>query len=286
MKAGVINYRMCDQAFNCYNCAFDTAMRKAMGIDDGEETENVAPHWVEYLQKRYNGSERPCRHILTGRIEAPKICPLNYECYHCAFDQMLDDVDLVKEPDAPTYRYINGYRMADGTYYHMGHNWLRFEHGGRVRVGLDDFALRLFGPPEILELPPLGEKLQQNVVGWTCGRGGHRAALLSPASGTVLAVNQNARAHPDMVHLDPYRLGWLLILEPTSPKRDLRGLYYAEESDRWIEKEVQVLLQMVGPDYQNMVATGAEPLEDIFGSLPGMDWDVLARTFLRTEHAK
>jgi hypothetical protein len=74
-----------------------------------------------------------------------------------------------------------------------------------------------------------------------------------------------------------------MMLEPTFPKRDLKGLYYGNESDRWLEGEVQALLQMIGPEYGRMAATGAEPVADVFGTLPGMDWDVLARTFLRTE---
>jgi glycine cleavage system H lipoate-binding protein len=283
MKAGVINYRMCDHAYDCYHCPFDTAMRKAMGIEDGEDSKKIAPRWVEFLQEKYHGSQRPCRHALTGRIDAPKICPLNYECYHCAYDQMLDEMDLAKDPEAPVTHRVAGYRMAEGYYYHMGHNWLRFEHGGRVRIGLDDFAVRLFGSPEKIELPPLGENLQQHKVGWTFSRAGHQAAVLSPASGTVLVVNQNVKNHPDIVHLDPYHQGWLMLLEPNFPKRDLKGLYYADESDKWMELEVEKLLQMVGADYEQLAATGAEPVADVFGTQPGMDWDVLSRTFLKTE---
>lgn len=44
----------------------------------------------EYL---YNGDARPCRHVLTGRIDEPKRCMLNYECFHCAFDQWLDALE-------------------------------------------------------------------------------------------------------------------------------------------------------------------------------------------------
>lgn len=283
MKAGVINYRLCDHAYDCCHCPFDTAMRRAMGIDGGQDSKSIAPRWVEYLQQKYRGSQRPCRHSLTGRIDTPKICPLNYECYHCSYDQMLDDMEPADELAAPTYRRVSGYRLAEGYYYHMGHNWLRIEHGGRMRIGLDDFALRLFGSPESIELPPLGENLRQNEVGWAFGRTGHRAAVLSPASGTVLAVNHSAESHPDVVHLDPYHQGWLMMLEPTLPKRDLKGLYYGDECNRWMEQEVQSLLKTIGADYEQMAATGAEPLADVFGTVAGMDWDLLARTFLRTE---
>jgi hypothetical protein len=35
-----------------------------------------------------------CRHVLTGRVKAHKICCKNHECYHCAYDQMIDDQDM------------------------------------------------------------------------------------------------------------------------------------------------------------------------------------------------
>lgn len=54
-------------------------------------TKAYLPEWVEHLKTQYNGSSRPCRHAFTGRINAPKICAFNYECFRCAFDQMLDE---------------------------------------------------------------------------------------------------------------------------------------------------------------------------------------------------
>ena len=283
MKAGVVNLRICDQAYNCNSCAFDKGMRKAMKLGASGDTSDIAPKWVEHLQKNYHGASRPCRHSLTGRIDAPKICSLNYECYHCAFDQMLDESDLAREPDAPAYHLASGYKMADGYYYHMGHSWIRFEHGGRVRVGLDDFAAKLFGNLEALNLPPLGERLKQHQVGLTIAREKRKAAVLAPVSGTVLAINHRTREHPELAHEDPYREGWLMILEPNMPKRNLKGLYFGEESFRWMETEVQKLMGMLGEDYEKLAATGGEPVGDVFGNFPELDWDVLVSRFLRTE---
>ncbi len=114
MKAGVVNFRACDNAYDCNSCPFDTGIRRAMGLSNDFETLRHAPEWVEYLKKRYRGASRPCRHALTGRIDAPKICTLNYECYHCPFDQMLDEADLVRETEAPRYKLASGYQLADG----------------------------------------------------------------------------------------------------------------------------------------------------------------------------
>ena len=282
MKSGVVNFRECDNNFDCPTCPFDRGMRKAMGIGDQLKTEQTAPKWVAHLQKKYAGASRPCRHALTGRVDAPKICALNYECYHCAFDQMLDEADMVRKLESPQYILASGYQMAAGYYYHMGHSWSRFEHGGRVRVGVDDFLVKIFGSAKSLNLPPLGEKIQQNKVGWFFTRNGHEAAVLSPVSGTVLAVNHRAIDHPEILQTDPYHTGWLFMLEPVMPKRNLKSLYYGRESIQWMERESQRLLEMMGPEYSNLAATGAEPLTDVYALCPQIGWDALVREFLRT----
>ena len=36
------------------------------------------------------GESRLCLHISSGQFRAPKVCMLNRECFHCAYDQWLD----------------------------------------------------------------------------------------------------------------------------------------------------------------------------------------------------
>jgi len=254
--------------------------------DPRKEGETIGkPAWVESLQKKYPGSNRPCRHTLTGRVDAPKICPHNYECYHCAFDQMLYEQDLAEETEALHYTHASGYKMADGCYYHMGHTWARFEHGGQVRVGFDDFLVRLFGATQSITLPSLGVKLKQDDIGWTFKRDKQSASVLSPITGTVLAVNHKCREHPEIIHEDSYGAGWLCILEPDHPKRNLRQLYYGSETVRWIDTESQTLLALLGPEYEKLAATGGEPVRDIYANFPEVGWSRLVKTFLRTENS-
>lgn len=283
MKAGVINFKNCESAYDCSHCAFDKGMRRSMGMGRQGATEEIAPDWVKYLQKKYRGADMPCRHSLTGRVEAPKICILNYECYHCAYDQMLDDTDLYQLIHQPQTVLAGGYNLAQDYYYHMGHSWVRIEHGGRGRVGLDDFAVSLFGPSRHLDLPPLGAVVEQDRIGWTFDRENKEAAVLSPITGTVLAVNQGAREHPEIVHADPYHAGWLFMVEPNRPKRDLKKLYFGDQSRRWMETEGQHLLGMMGREYESLAATGGRAIRNVVDAFPKLDWNDLVRQFLRTE---
>ena len=282
MKAGVVNFRLCDNAYDCYNCPFDRGMRKA--IDASPSTDSTQKKsWVRSLREKYHGSTPPCRHALTGRVDAPKQCVLNYECYHCAYDQMLDEEDFVRQVGTPEYRVVSGFKVADGYYYHMGHSWARFEHGGLVRIGFDDFMVKLFGAMQKIELPPLGAKLKQNDVGWTFGRGSNQAAVLSPVSGTLLSTNYRALEHPEITNEDPYQSGWLFMIEPDLPKRNMKKLYSDKECFQWIEQESQKLMHLVGPEYEKMAATGGEIVSDLFGNIPNLEWERLVDTFLHTE---
>jgi glycine cleavage system H lipoate-binding protein len=173
--------------------------------------------------------------------------------------------------------------MAEGYYYHMGHCWARFEHGGLIRVGFDDFLVKTFGVAQELNLPPLGATLKQNKVGWSFGRDGNKAAVLSPVSGTLLSTNYKAIEHPEITNQDPYQSGWLFILEPKFPKSNLRKLYDGKESFQWIEKESQKLMGLIAPKYEKMAATGGEIINDLYGKMPDLGWEQLVDTFLHTE---
>ena len=56
MKAGVVNFRICDNAYDCNTCPFDKGIRRAMGVGKNFETQRHAPEWVEFLKKRYRGT--------------------------------------------------------------------------------------------------------------------------------------------------------------------------------------------------------------------------------------
>jgi glycine cleavage system H lipoate-binding protein len=283
MKAGVVSFKNCDNAYNCNDCAFDKGMQHTLGRPKVEAHQPPPiSGWAQQLRQRYDGANLPCRHALTGRIEAPKVCTLNYECYHCAFDQMLDEVDLYHLSAHPTYYLASGYKLAQGCYYDMGHCWVRFEHGGNVRLGLDDFIVRLFGTMEKLTLPPLGGQLEQHQVGLSFTRSDRHAEVLAPLTGRVLAVNPKAAQDPEIACLDPYHEGWLCVLEPDYPKKSMKKLFYGDASVKWIDQESRRLLAMLGEPYRDLAATGGEPIRDVFGQFPELGWEALVADFLRT----
>jgi glycine cleavage system H lipoate-binding protein len=224
----------------------------------------------------------PCIHFLRGGIETPVECSENYECYHCAVHKKHGKKSQLKSTPIgkPTYSVASGYRLANAYYYHFGHTWVHVIHREWVRIGMDDFAARVFGKAGKIRLPGLGGFLRQGHTGWSIERNGHSAFIQSPLTGRVLAVNHAAAANPAISHNDPHNKGWLLHLEPWFLKREINGLYSGEDCSGWLERENTLLLNLLGPKYERLAATGGEPLDDFFGSFPEIGWDRLVRTFL------
>jgi glycine cleavage system H lipoate-binding protein len=282
MKAGIINFRNCDYDNDCYNCPFDQAMRSAMGEKDTPERIEKQANWVIQLQERYQIAAKPCIHFKSGRIESPEECTGNYECYACNIHQMLYAEKQVQTIKKPKYTNVSGFQVADDYYHHLGHSWAHMEHDGRVRVGIDAFISKVFGPTDTINLPPVGAFLKQGEVGWVLTRNGHKAPMQSPLSGTLCAVNNRIKEQPEISNNDPYEEGWLFLLDPANLKLNLKGLYFGKECFEWMEKENQNLLEFLGPKYERLAATGGKPIADIYGHFPEMAWDMLVRTFLHT----
>lgn len=276
MKAGVVNFKLCDNAYDCLTCPFDKAMSRAI-----EQKSEKVVSWRQVMQnKKYNQKE--CRHMLTGRVQF-RLCANSYQCHACEFDQALAEKDIQDAPAVTSVRKVSGFDMADNHYYHRGHTWARVEHGGFVRVGIDDFALRLLGRPSDIRLPKLGSQLEQTEVGWTLERDDKEAPMLAPVNGVVMATNYKVLEQPDAAKKDPYGQGWLLVIEPRNLRQSLKNLLFNQEAAIWLGSEAQKLEAMVMNSYgMSLAATGGEMVDDIFGNLPDMKWEDLVHEFLLT----
>jgi glycine cleavage system H lipoate-binding protein len=283
MRAGIINLKLCDYDYDCYNCPFDLAMRTAMGDKAAPKQKEKAANWAKHVKERYKITATPCIHFLSGRIEAPEECPINYECGACTVHQMLEDKNHMERIEKAGHTNASGYTIMDDYYYHFGHSWVNVEESRRARIGIDDFMSKVLGPVDAINFPPVGTLIKQGEIGCILTRNDKKAPMQSPMSGTVFAVNDKVKKNPELAHDDPYHGGWLYILEAEKIEPELAGLYSDKESFQWMEKESQNLCHLMGPRYEQLAATGGEPIDDVFGNFPEIKWDRLVRTFLRTK---
>lgn len=278
-KAGVVKSMVCINAFDCLGCAFD---RKVQADFQAREKETWAARGA-HLAPRMGLLENQgkCRHMLSGRVDY-KMCAHNYNCVKCPYDQMIEDRAMMPALTPPVCDHASGFSVARDHYFHYGHTWARVEYGGRVRVGIDDFALRLLGPQDKIKLPRLGASLEQNRPQATMVRDGNEAETLSPVDGTVVALNPKITGQPEQTNASPYAEGWLMVLQPKNLRKSLKNLLYGVESLAWTDDEATRLTSMLDEEGgYRMAATGGEAVSDIYGAVPEIGWDRLVDSFLR-----
>jgi glycine cleavage system H lipoate-binding protein/uncharacterized CHY-type Zn-finger protein len=274
MQADAVKLKSCNNFYSCNTCKYDFGMQKKVAL--GKQVS-----WQDNMRKK-ESMDRVCRHSLTQRIER-RVCPFNYNCSSCEFDQYFEDVLTPKTTStALNMRKIKGFDMPQGYYFHNGHTWARIENGGFIRVGLDDFSLKLLGKADALDLPLTGKVLNEDKVGWGLKRKDNTADVLSPINGVITEVNPKVRKNPELANQDPYGDGWLFNVHTSDIKGTFKQLMDDSDSIGWINDEVDLLENMIEDVAGPLSADGGFLQEDIIGNLPALGWNNLTKAFLKT----
>lgn len=172
------------------------------------------------------------------------------------------------------------FAVPDGPSYHRGHTWAAAVGGGRYRVGVDDFARRLLGTPDELDLPPVGARLAEGETGFRFRLDGRSVDLLSPVGGRVVALNPDALADPARVSDDPYGAGWLLEVE--APPSTLRNLLPARLARSWMEEAAAALSGRMSAELGPVLQDGGVPVPGFARELSPERWPEIAAELLLT----
>ncbi|MEJ2039240.1 MAG: glycine cleavage system protein H [Desulfosarcinaceae bacterium] len=278
-RAGVVKPMLCINTFDCLGCSFDRKVQADFEACVRESSPAVDDPRTVRLRMLIN--QRKCRHMLSGRVDY-KLCGHGYDCARCPYDQMIEDTGLMPALTPANCENISGFNLARDYYYHPAHAWARVEYGGRIRIGLDDFASRLLGPQDEIKLPRLGSTVRQGAPQAVLRRGAHEAEVLSPVDGTVLAVNPKISGSARLANQAPYADGWLMVIQPGGMRKNLKNLLFGDESAAWMDDESMRLTGLLSHETgYRLAATGGEAVHDIYGSVPAVGWDRLVNEFLR-----
>lgn len=196
------------------------------------------------------------------------------------------EVPVVKPVEAATAEsgdYVDGFLVPNRMRYHPGHAWVVRERKNLIRVGIDDFAARLAGAVDKIELPKPGTWIRQGQKAWSLLRGGEVAAMVSPTEGEVVEINPDVLKDPSLVRRDPYGQGWLMTVHVPDEEGTMRNLVPRNLVPAWMRDAVERLYSYQ-PELAGAVAADAgEPVEDIAAALPHVKWSELTSEFFLTK---
>lgn len=122
----------------------------------------------------------------------------------------------------------------DDRKYTKTHEWIKVE-GDMAIVGITDHAQEALGDITFVELPAVGQAVEQ---GGECGViESVKAAsdMYAPIAGEVAETNSELDDKPEIVNNDPYEKGWIFKLKNFSEKQ-MKSLMDATEYEATLEE--------------------------------------------------
>lgn len=97
--------------------------------------------------------------------------------------------------------------------YTDSHEWVRVEDDGSVTIGITDHAQDLLGDLVFVELPEVGDDVEQGADTAVVESVKAASDVYSPVSGEIVAVNEELADSPEIINDDAYGGGWLFRIE-------------------------------------------------------------------------
>ena len=103
--------------------------------------------------------------------------------------------------------------------YSKDHEWVKFE-GDTAIIGISDFAQDALGDVVFINLPAEGDEVNASEAFGDVESVKAVSDLVSPVSGTIVAVNEDLADAPETLNSDPYG-AWIIKVEGVTAQEEL-----------------------------------------------------------------
>jgi glycine cleavage system H protein len=228
---------------------------------------------------------------MTAGVISFKLCPFNYDCEHCDFDEAMRSqvgseranfrakkykppAEVSKEQKPLLFFTYSVDEREEGLYLHPSHLWVRRAGGQKWRLGMDKLLAYVLPPPVKVELYYLEKEIIQDQPFGKIHTQVGTLLLTVPISGHLIQSNSRLAQYPELVQQDPYGEGWLAMMDRFHDDSELEKLYTGPGGKRFLEEEAQhlkFLLKHRGIEVDNIGATlpdGGVDIKYLYQVLP------------------
>jgi glycine cleavage system H protein len=237
---------------------------------------------------------------MTAGVISFKLCPLDYDCEQCDFDQVMrSQVRSSREksrvrPDRseipvssagiatgsvdskkPLFFTFSASELDQDLYLHPAHLWIRQLEEGKWKVGIDSLLAYVLPTAAKVDLNRPGTRMLQNQLLGKVHTQAGTIPLAAPLSGRLVQTNPRLGESPGIVQEDPYGEGWLAVMESSPGESDLKSYTAGASSRTFLEEEAQhlrFLLKHRGIELDNIGETlpdGGAHIKHLHQVLPG-----------------
>ena len=143
---------------------------------------------------------------------------------------------------------VAGFEFPEALFFHAEHQvWARLEGDGTATVGITAMGVGQAGEIYMCRPKQVGAVVHQGQGIAVVELAKSIVSVKSPVSGTVVTVNGQLAATPELVHTDPYGAGWLARLELADWAADAVALLHGDAVVAPMQHQAWLFRQAEGP---------------------------------------
>jgi glycine cleavage system H protein len=123
--------------------------------------------------------------------------------------------------------------IAEHLLYTKEHEWINIE-GDEGTIGISDYAQESLGDITFIELPSVGDEVEQFEEFVSLESVKAASDIFSPMSGEIIEVNDDLNEDPGLINRSPYEKGWIARVK-LSDLEEQSNLMTAEEYSKFLE---------------------------------------------------
>jgi glycine cleavage system H protein len=121
--------------------------------------------------------------------------------------------------------------------YTESHEWVRYSDKKKeATIGITDHAVKQLSDLVHIDLPKVGDSLEQGSPFGEIESVKTVADLVSPLTGKVVEINKDLASDLDTLKDEPFEGGWIIRVKPSDPA-ELESLMTKKEYEEFLESE-------------------------------------------------
>lgn len=128
--------------------------------------------------------------------------------------------------------------MSNEIRYSTDHIWARPVGKNRVRLGISEYVQEKIGDIDSITLTDIGDEIRKSDNFGEIESANTLFELLSPITGSVVKVNEDALSYPALVNSDPLGDGWLIEVE-VEDMDEFKELMEPEEYEEFLDRKME-----------------------------------------------
>lgn len=162
------------------------------------------------------------------------------------------------------------------------HCWVSLLPDGSVKVGMDDFARKLIGRVDGVDLPKVGATLKAGQPLFTIRQKARRIPFPSPVSGRVVTVNQAVSEMPSKLDATPYHQQWISRIEAENLDAEMPALKIGKSAESLFQEDIARFTTFMRERTRTAAGEASADAALCIGALEALDdsqWNAAAGEF-------